>query len=365
MNNKQHWILVLLGGMVPLFHYVPCAAQHLDVLAQVSAGKVVIGAADFDLGTWTIGQRVFQRELLSNFRANDPGFNALDTGNLLLEPGVSGFPSNHDVFFDLLPMQIGAMRSNLFYWDGMNLGNDGLDLEDVQFSLPPAGTTWNLFDDKFNLFTADATDTLVAGGLVQRTSSDTNPSDGIDTGSLHSHLLIRVDDGDGNTLTTPPQGVYLAALRLRSPGFEVSDPFLFVHRTSALSNQVRDLAAEWADLNLDLFFGIPSDFDFDGDVDGRDFLVWQRGGSPGLGSPAELAQWQESFGMGSMTASFSVVPRALGVDESVHEAAVEFIARSQGIVPEPTSLALIGGLLLGGVSFWGRQTRNRPHWTFK
>lgn len=38
------------------------------------------------------------------------------------------------------------------------------------------------------------------------------------------------------------------------------------------------------------------DFDIDGDVDGNDFLVWQRGGTPSPNSPGELAQWKGNFG---------------------------------------------------------------------
>lgn len=37
-------------------------------------------------------------------------------------------------------------------------------------------------------------------------------------------------------------------------------------------------------------------FDGDGDVDGRDFLVWQRGGSPTAGSASDLAAWQSNYG---------------------------------------------------------------------
>jgi hypothetical protein len=40
----------------------------------------------------------------------------------------------------------------------------------------------------------------------------------------------------------------------------------------------------------------PGDFDLDGDVDGRDFLVWQRGGSPNPRSAADLALWKTNFG---------------------------------------------------------------------
>ena len=285
-----------------------CVAQHIDVLPQVIDGKIAIGAADYDNNIWTIGQRVFQRQLLSNFRANDPGFTALATGNPLLESGVLGFPANHNVYFDLLPMRIGSVKSNLFFWDGTDLGGNGLSVDDVQLVLPPAGVTWNIFDDGFNLFTAAATDAVVPGGLLQQTSFDINPGDGIDTGTLHNHLLMRVDDGDGNTQTTPPQGVYMAALQLRAMGFETSDPFLFVHRTSSLSNEVRDLAAEWADLNFESMCALPGDYDFDGDVDGRDFLAWQRGESPMPLSLEDLAEWQDGFNTGFLQANFSAVP---------------------------------------------------------
>jgi len=38
------------------------------------------------------------------------------------------------------------------------------------------------------------------------------------------------------------------------------------------------------------------DFDDDRDVDGNDFLVWQRGGSPNGATPDDLAEWQNHFG---------------------------------------------------------------------
>ena len=41
---------------------------------------------------------------------------------------------------------------------------------------------------------------------------------------------------------------------------------------------------------------ILGDADGDFDVDGGDFLVWQRGGSPNPLSPADLATWKGSFG---------------------------------------------------------------------
>ncbi len=48
--------------------------------------------------------------------------------------------------------------------------------------------------------------------------------------------------------------------------------------------------------------GIPGDFDGDGDADGRDFLLWQRGGSPDPFSPGDLEDWQEAYTNGPLAA---------------------------------------------------------------
>jgi hypothetical protein len=48
------------------------------------------------------------------------------------------------------------------------------------------------------------------------------------------------------------------------------------------------------------------DFDGDGDVDGRDFLRWQRGQSPSPLSAGDLAQWKANYGAGPLAAITSV-----------------------------------------------------------
>ncbi|MDZ4656075.1 MAG: hypothetical protein SH868_00710 [Bythopirellula sp.] len=58
--------------------------------------------------------------------------------------------------------------------------------------------------------------------------------------------------------------------------------------------------------------GDPGDFDGDGDVDGRDFLLWQRGGSPTAFSPADLQDWQTNYGAGGL-AAFAAVPEPSSV----------------------------------------------------
>jgi hypothetical protein len=77
--------------------------------------------------------------------------------------------------------------------------------------------------------------------------------------------------------------------------------------------------------------GLAGDFDFDGDVDGRDFLIWQRGGSPSPLSPTDLADWQANYGSGS------------------------FVAANVA-VPEPSSLLLVAGV---GLFFLKRRIVNR------
>lgn len=50
------------------------------------------------------------------------------------------------------------------------------------------------------------------------------------------------------------------------------------------------------------------DFDSDGDIDGRDFLRWQRGQSPNPLSTSDLATWQANYGVASSLAKTQAVP---------------------------------------------------------
>ena len=61
--------------------------------------------------------------------------------------------------------------------------------------------------------------------------------------------------------------------------------------------------------NVDL--SVAGDLDFDGDVDGADFLLWQRGGSPSPLSPSDLLAWKTNFGPTSpLSAASSAVPES-------------------------------------------------------
>ena len=58
-----------------------------------------------------------------------------------------------------------------------------------------------------------------------------------------------------------------------------------------------------------LIQNMTADFDQDGDVDGRDFLVWQRGELPNPLNSNDLALWQTQYANGTLTAA-TTVPEA-------------------------------------------------------
>ncbi len=56
--------------------------------------------------------------------------------------------------------------------------------------------------------------------------------------------------------------------------------------------------------------GLPGDFDGDGDVDGADFLTWQRG-FPGTFDASDLAEWQGAYGAPPVAAATVPEPTSL------------------------------------------------------
>ncbi|MEM8944373.1 MAG: PEP-CTERM sorting domain-containing protein [Planctomycetota bacterium] len=271
------------------------SAQHLDVLVQVLDGKLVTGTANYDTNTWSLGQRVFKRQFMSNFRTNDPGFTTLETGNQTLNDqignGVLGLDSGINLEYDIIPTTIGGQQSNFWYWDGVDPLDDGFELADVSFELGAPGLEWRVLDDGGTTHIADGSDTSVPGVLVQETFS---------SGAVHSHIIMLIVDNDGDTEVNRPEGIYLTTMVMRAEGFEDSEPFMFVHRTAGLTNEPRDIAATWADENYDALIGaaLPGDFDGNGDVDGADYLTWQRD----LGTAGDLADWQGGYGAAAISA---------------------------------------------------------------
>ena len=76
---------------------------------------------------------------------------------------------------------------------------------------------------------------------------------------------------------------------------------------------------------------VPGDFDVDGDVDGRDFLVWQRGGSPNPLSSGDLAMWRSNFGTGGAIAAAGAVPEPAAAALAAVACLAAFTARRRAV----------------------------------
>jgi hypothetical protein len=59
--------------------------------------------------------------------------------------------------------------------------------------------------------------------------------------------------------------------------------------------------------------GLPGDFNDDDLVDGQDFLIWQRGGSPTPLSAGDLTDWRTNFGTVAPGVNAVPEPTALGL----------------------------------------------------
>lgn len=82
------------------------------------------------------------------------------------------------------------------------------------------------------------------------------------------------------------------------------DQFLFSVMTTATGN-----TAGISGFSFDIitpYVPTGADFNGDGNVDGLDFLTWQRGQSPNPLSASDLALWQAEYGVGALAANVSV-----------------------------------------------------------
>jgi hypothetical protein len=84
---------------------------------------------------------------------------------------------------------------------------------------------------------------------------------------------------------------------------------------TAGAQDVNDLSFQYRDTTIGTLTGVVEfassaggDYDSNGVVDGRDFLIWQRGGSPNPLSAGDLAAWKSNFGSGSAQSAVASVP---------------------------------------------------------
>jgi hypothetical protein len=125
--------------------------------------------------------------------------------------------------------------------------------------------------------------------------------------------ISAVDNVEHLFLSAPATGNYL--FEVRSASGAVVSPLSY--------------SLAW---DIDIPPGLAGDFDFDDDIDGFDFLNWQRGESPSPLSPVDFAEWEANFG----TAPSPAVAAAT--------------------VPEPTTILMVGMFATAGCSLrWRRR----------
>lgn len=166
-------------------------------------------------------------------------------------------------------LQLSTRSDGLAYSDINHLGQDGLVLG-----------TYSLFDEFDNDLGQRAFYFTVADGM---------------------HDLGELVDGG---LSTNGWGFLASAVRTNGQD-------LLLGQGKLLSQSSGQIAF--------LLIPITADFNNDGNVDGRDFLAWQRGESPRPLSAEDLALWQEQYNGGNTLSA----------------------ANQVAAVPEPSSLALV------------------------
>jgi hypothetical protein len=277
-------------------------AQRGDVWLSHDAAtdKIAVGAVDESGATLTPGVRVFEAILTPDSSVNDPGFNAIGATTGTVPPGFDALPGDADLFWDFLPMKIGEVTSSLMYWNGA-----GTTPTDVSFGMAPSDEySLSLFGQDNLRAAADGSDQLVPGHIVDTTASD---------GLIHVHRFFFLDnDHDDDNATVAAEGVYLISMRLRVAGLDRSDPFYIVWSSPGATTAALQAAASWVDDRVDqLAPNFDADLDGDLEVDGADFLAWQRGLSlqsevlqidgdadrDRAVTAADLAVWREQAGL--------------------------------------------------------------------
>lgn len=327
---------------VALSHHATCLAQHAgDIFTQNVSGRLTTGSAGIDDGMVTMGARVYAGVFDSSFAVDDPGWNSLSVGSASMPADAQALPPNSDLEWDFLPMKIDGTVANLFYWDGAG---------DIAFgALPVAGYEFGLQAESDNFVLVYGDPQLVAGEVVDDTSS---------TGGIHVHRHWYLDDGDGSLVTDPANGVYLASLRTRMDTLDRSAPSYIFFRTLTTPAPELTSAVAWAEARVDeLAPDYAADFNGDLDVDGQDFLIWQRGaGASGNGAlqivgdatldnaigAADLAVWESQYG-----SNLSNFVGASSLTAAVRQ------------VPEPSSGLLVLATIAASLRLARRSVRSR------
>ncbi len=159
---------------------------------------------------------------------------------------------------------------------------------DLRMALDPSGAVNPGIANLYAVITAATQSTIQVGGDVN-----------IDNGNLIVEL-------DGFTPLGGESFELITAGSVTGTAFK-SEDFSLASLLDGLSWEVA-VSGTSVLLNVLGSAGLPGDFDADGDVDGADFLVWQRGGSPNGASAEDLNTWRANFGDVASVAATTSVP---------------------------------------------------------
>jgi hypothetical protein len=151
---------------------------------------------------------------------------------------------------------------------------------------------------------ADHTDQWV---YLNETGLEQDISNGVIADQLAwGRYTISLDLNNGTYNVLIDNGTDSLSLSNAAMNFDVGVDTLRYLQFSLSAGQQADILFD----NFDVYHTtsiMPGDFDGDGDVDGRDFLKYQRGESPDPLSPEDLADWNANYGVPGLLASSEAV----------------------------------------------------------
>ncbi len=144
-------------------------------------------------------------------------------------------------------------------------------------------------------------------------------STGVATANVDSEYLIYANSGGNFTVNLAATAGATMNVNWYNPRSGVLTPAADVDGGSSSTSFSAPDGNDWV-LWLKAEGSSPTtgDFDEDGDVDGHDFLKWQRGESTNSGSAADLVLWESNFG-----------------------ASANAVSATTGAVPEPSTLMIL------------------------
>jgi hypothetical protein len=260
-----------------------------DANNAITGTTIDFGSASAGSAVWVPSGLTWAADEWFNFRFE------LDYGAKRYDLFVNGTKANNSPieFYQLTS----TTAANVFISRGQN--NAGQILDDFNIMTD--------FDRKL-LLTIDPTD----GNAVVKNNSDVAVTfDSYTIGSASNSLLpgwasLKDQSVAGWQEAVPTTGRVSelnpnAAMTL-NPGQSLTLDGLW--NTAGVQNP-NDLSFQYRDTTIGTLTGVvqfgssgDGDFDNDGDVDGADFLRWQRGESPTPNSASDLAAWKSTFGAG-------------------------------------------------------------------